>query len=86
MIVKAIPALDDLSNGGTRPRRQDLVRSDQRAVNIRHDQAYIFRGFFFAFHRIHLSGRFPAICESSMRPLHGSAGLFSAFLDFELTQ
>ena len=43
MIVKAIPDANDFPNGGTCPRRQDFIGSDQCTVNIRHHQAYIFR-------------------------------------------
>ena len=46
MIVKAIPDANDFLNGGTCPRRQDFIGSDQCTVNIRHHQAYIFRRFF----------------------------------------
>ena len=41
MMVKAIPEASDLSNGGTRPRRQHLVGSDQCTVNIRYHQPYL---------------------------------------------
>ena len=34
--------LDDVSNGGTRLRRQDLVRRHERAVDICHDEAHLF--------------------------------------------
>ena len=71
----------DSSNGGTCARRHDFVGSDQRPINICHHQAYIFRGFFFAFHMIHLSGRFPAIARVPMQHLQGSAGLYGVFLD-----
>ena len=54
MIVKAIPDSNNFPNGGTCPRRQDFIGSDQRTVNIRHHQAYIFLRSFFVCHRIHL--------------------------------
>ena len=34
--------VDDVSNGGTRLRRQDLVRRHERAVDICDDEAHLF--------------------------------------------
>src|SRR5690242_3073024 len=42
----------DPSNGGTGPRRQNLVGSDQCTVNVRYDQPYF--PLLFACHRTHL--------------------------------
>src|SRR5207244_10605250 len=46
---------NDLLNGGTRPCCQNFIGSNQCTVNIRYHQAYIFRHFFFAYHRTHLA-------------------------------